>query len=79
MDGKIEQKLADINCNQNEVRNQFTSYLNGYLASTEQLVIEDHLKRCKPCQCELKFLKLAMRAQEEDFASEAFTFLKSRS
>lgn len=78
MDGKIEQKLVDINCDQDEVRDQLTSYLNGYLTSTEQLVIEDHLKRCKPCQCELKFLRLAMRAQEEDFASEAFTFLKSR-
>lgn len=78
MDGKTEQKLGDSNCDQKEVSDQLTSYLNGHLTSTERLAIEDHLNRCRPCQCELKLLRLAMRAQEEDFASEAFTFLKSR-
>ena len=40
--------------------------------------VENHLRRCKACQRELEFLKLAKKVQEEDFASAAFAFLKRR-
>lgn len=78
MDGKIEQKLEQINCEVLEVNDRLLSYLNGHLSDEEIMRVENHLKRCKHCQDELKFLNLAKRVQEEDFASAAFAFLKRR-
>lgn len=78
MDGKTEQKLNKY-CGRREINDKLTSYLSGHLTRTEELAVEDHLKRCKTCQHDLKFLRMAMKVQDEDFASAALVFLRSRS
>jgi hypothetical protein len=74
MGEKIEQK----NCDDPAVGDQILSYLNGHTSSECQLRIETHLKRCKDCREELKFIKAAKRVQQEDFTAAAFAFLKQR-
>lgn len=76
MGEKIEQKSEQVSCK--NPSDQLLDYLNGQVSDEERMSVEEHLKRCKACREELKFLRAAKRVQQEKFTAAAFSFLRSR-
>lgn len=78
MDEKIEQKSYDASCDDPDIGDQLLSHINGHTSGDRRMRIEQHVQRCKHCREELKFLRAAKLARQEDFEFSALAFLRQR-
>jgi predicted anti-sigma-YlaC factor YlaD len=77
VDEKIEQKSERVRCDAPDVGDQLLSHVNGRTSGEKQVRIEQHVQHCRSCREEVRFLKAAKLARQEDFAASALAFLKS--